>query len=333
MIRFWLTMIGFTPFLLIGGSQKRAVPLAPVPSIALHIDAHPIPNPIVKTELPFAFVKAWTLSSPNRDFGSVSALLRDSNGFTAISDHGAVVRFKLSADNAVFDASLAPLPRGCAADELKTSRDVESVSRDPRTGEVLFGFEWSNMICRSDMKLRAALRVSHPALMRNWPILNGAEALVTLSDGRMLIFAENSQSEGATSPLLIFEGDPTRRGARATELSYRPPAGFRPTDAVQLPDGRLAIINRRYQFPLNFSAVITTVKLNDIKPGAIVSGTIAAWLDQPSIAENYEAITVSQNGARTFVWLMSDDNFIALQSTNLVLFEVVSPKSLSAKTN
>jgi Esterase-like activity of phytase len=333
MIRFWLTMIGFVPLFLLSGSEKRPVPLAEVPSAPLEIEARAVLNPVVVTQFPFHFVKAWTLSSPNRDFGSVSAMMRDSIGFTTISDHGAIVRFKMTADGNVFDASTSPLPRGCALDELKTSRDAESVSRDPQTRDVLIGFEWTNAICRSDARLARAVRRTSPPAMRSWPILGGAEALVTLRDGRTLVFAEQRGGGGATSPLIIFDRDPTLAKARATALSYRPPTGFRPTDAAQLPDGRIVIVNRRYEFPLNFSAVITVTDLADFTPGAVVTGKIVVRLEDPSIADNYEAIAVSQNGARTFVWLMSDDNFIAYQSTYLVLLEVQDANARPAKSN
>ncbi len=324
MIRYKFILIGFAPLLLLSGSQKQPVPLAPVPNAAIDIKARVVMNTIVATRSPFHFVKAWTLSSANRDFGSVSAMMRDSSGFTTISDHGAITRFKMSADSEIFNASIAPLPRGCAADELKTSRDAESLSRNPRTGEVLIGFEWSNSICRSEASLTKALKRTAPQAMRAWPILAGAEALVTLRGGATIVFAEQSSVAGETSPMLIFDGDPTSASTRVSKASYRPPAGYKPTDAAQLPDGRLVIVNRRYEFPLRFSAVITIANLEGLRRGGTLSGEIVARLDDQSIAENYEAIAVSQKGERTFVWVMSDDNFIALQSTKLLMFEMVS---------
>ncbi len=333
MIRFWLTMIGFVPLFLLGGSEKRSVPLAPVPRAAFKIEARAVPNPVVVTQPPFRFVKAWTLTSANRDFGSISGMMRDSNGFTTISDHGALVRFKMSADSTVYDASTAPLPRGCALDELKTSRDAESLSRDPRTKEVLIGFEWTNVLCRSDPALVKAVKRTTPPAMRIWPVLGGAEALVALRDGRTLVFAEQRAGGGQTSPLLLFDRDPTSASARVTALTYRPPTGFRPTDAAQLPDGRIIIVNRRYEFPLSFSAVITVADLADFATAGTVSGKVVAKLEDPSIADNYEAIAVSQTGTRTFIWLMSDDNFIAYQSNYLVLLEVLDPKPRPAKPN
>lgn len=330
MIRYMLKLIGFAPLLLLGGSQKQPVSLAPVLSAAIDINAHVVVNPIVATRSPFHFVKAWTLSSANRDFGSVSAMMRDSSGFTTISDHGAITRFKMSADGLIFDASIAPLPRGCAVDELKTSRDTESLSRDPKTHEVLIGFEWSNALCRTEASLLKAIKRVILPQMRLWPILGGAEAMVMLRDGRTIIFAEQAIVAGETSPVLIFDRDPILASANVSRLSYRPPLGFKPTDAVQLPDGRLLIVNRRYEFPLTFKSIITVVSVGKTLSGSTLVGTVVATLEDQSIAENYEAIATSQNGARTFVWLMSDDNFIALQSTNLLLFELVGTKSTKA---
>ena len=59
-----------------------------------------------------------------------------------------------------------------------------------------------------------------------------------------------------------------------------------------------------------------------IKAGTTVEGQIVARIEPPGIADNFEVMAVSQSNGRSFLWLMSDDNFIAYQRTYLLLFEI-----------
>jgi hypothetical protein len=323
MIRLMLRCLLVVPLLLVASSSKLYLEMAPVRDVAIKIDAVQIDDADITTEPPLTFVRAWTLSSDDPNFGGVSAMLRDASGFTAVTDAGAIIRFQMDARGRVSNARTTALPKGCAPDLLKPSLDAESVTRDPANGEVLFGFEWRHAICRADQGLKRAIRIVQPAAMRGWSLNSGAEAMVALSDGSTIIFAERGRDDNSAGPALIFDGDPAISSTQVSRFTYRPPAGFHPTDAAQLPDGRLIILNRRYQFPLSFSAVLTVLAEKSIRAGATVEGEVIARIEPPGIADNFEAMVVSRSNGRSFLWLMSDDNFIAYQQTYLLLFEVM----------
>jgi hypothetical protein len=323
MIRTRLNYVGFLTLLIVSASSKTPRWLEPIIAKAIVINGHLVEGATVKTLAPLHFLKAWSLKSSYKYFGGVSALMHDSSGFTALTDGGTLFHFDLAADGNIGKGRVAPVPKGCARDRTKYSFDTESMIRDPQSGEILIGFEWRNAVCRTDAALTRAIRVTQPRAMRYWPQNGGAEAMVALKDGRTLIFEERAPAGPDTGEGLIFTGDPTVAGAKPQTFRYKPPAGFRPTDAAQLPDGRLLIINREYQFPISFLTEMTIVPAAMVKAGAVVTGKTIARIDNPMIADNFEAVTVSQSKGRTFVWLMSDNNFNAYQRTYLVQFELL----------
>ena len=54
--------------------------------------------------------------------------------------------------------------------------------------------------------------------------------------------------------------------------------------------------------------------------------TEVARLAAPLSVDNFEGIAVRRDGTRDFVYLISDDNFLGLQRTLLLKFELLSAK-------
>lgn len=268
----------------------------------------------VPEALPLA---GWILSSRDSDFGGLSALSVDERGFLAVADTGALVR--LARD--LRSADIQSFPRTCVPHLLKKERDSESLARDPKSGTLWIGFEFRNAICRVDPSGNAAFYA--PRLMQYWPKVSGPEAMIRRPDGRVLVFAERSSNDVPESPLLLFDRDPTDPSARVVPMRYRPPDGYRPTDAAMLPDGRMLVVNRRFSLPFSFAAIVTLVQPFAEKSGLVLSGRPVIWLTQPPTADNFEGIAVSQREGRTFVWLVSDDNFLPYQETYLLKFELI----------
>ncbi|MBK6492764.1 MAG: esterase-like activity of phytase family protein [Sphingomonadales bacterium] len=266
-------------------------------------------------------VRGWTLTSDDGDFGGLSALAAGRLGFQAISDTGLFVDLNPS----LARADVKSMPRACVPHQLKRERDSESLARDARTGTVWIGFEYRNLICRIDGAGRA--QAYAPPAMALWPKLGGPEAMLRRADGSFLVFAERSRSGGSVAPLLHFDRDPVDPHAVVTAMRYEAPAQYHPVDAAMLPDGRMLVVNRRYAFPLDFSAIVTLVEPFEIREGALVRGRPAILLAPPHIADNFEGITVDTRGARTVIWLAADNNFLPEQRTYLLEFELKTPRS------
>jgi hypothetical protein len=314
----------FLPLLL--GSSGWRYAVEPIVAHAITITSAPLIDPKIETAPELRLVKGWALVSPDSDFGGFSALQTDGHNFLAVSDKGLIARFTMDAGGKISGAQILPLPKGCAGDVLKTDRDSESMTRDAATGVYWFGFEWRNAICRAGPDLRNAQAVSSPPPMREWSHTTGPEAMVQLADGRFLVLQERPNDGSFAGPALLFSGDPTRADAKAQQLPYILPAPyFRPSDAVQLPDGRLLILHRHFKPPVSFEAKLAIMDEIPPHPRALPKTRVIATLSRPGIADNFEGVAISQEGSRTFVWLISDDNYLWIQHSYLLQFELVGP--------
>lgn len=318
--------LALTPLILLawlGGSSHRLV-VEPIVAHPIRIIAARIEHPVITLTPALRYIGGWTLTSDDKDFGGLSSLAIDRGGFVAISDIGAIVRFSITPRGTFDKASIGPLPKGCARNRDKTDRDSESITRDPATGQSWIGFEWRNAICRTGGAMKVAERLAQPAAMRHWPKTGGPETIVRLADGRILVFAETAQDEFALPPLLIFDSDPTLPDAPVRAMRYQPPEHhFSPTDAAELPDGRLLVINRRFEPPISFSAILSLVDpITAATPGPVLGKTMAR-LSRPGVTSNFEGVAVSREGARNFVWIISDDNYLWITGTYLLKFELL----------
>ncbi|MFL9840761.1 esterase-like activity of phytase family protein [Sphingomonas sp. ST-64] len=263
------------------------------------------------------------LTGPDTTFGGFSAMLIEGERFTLLSDGGNIVRFRMGADWTPRAVQFAELPDGPGRGWHKRERDSESLTRDPATGQLWVGFEWANAIWRFSPGFERGEAHSSPPAMAGWPENGGPEAMVRLRDGSFLVLAEDAQARAKrTMQGLRFAGDPTRAPRPSFAFSYRPPIGFKPTDMAELPDGRIAILNRRFALKTVFTASLTLVDPDAIRRGAIVQGREIARFAAPVVHDNFEALAVTREGDETILWIASDDNQWMVQRSLLLKFRL-----------
>jgi hypothetical protein len=272
------------------------------------------------------FLGGWSLDSPNRGFGGISAIHVGDGGVFALSDAGALIRFPLPKGTRV-RGRIDPLPVGIAPPVAKRDRDTESMAL--YGGHAWIGFEWRGAIRRyaigpGDNSGDGAVWRSDahhaPAAMRDWPNNSGAEGMVRLNDGRFLVFSEGAMRKDGTSEVLEFSGDPALAGTPARSLGYRAPPGYRLTDAALLPDGRLLLLNRRFSLLEGVAAKLVVAPAPRPGSQAIIAGDELAEFAATVTVDNMEALSVTLEAGRTIVWIASDDNFSPLQRTLLLKF-------------
>ena len=122
---------------------------------------------------------------------------------------------------------------------------------------------------------------------------------------------------------LVYAGDPAVPGTKAFRSFYDAEGKGQVSDAAPLPDGRILLVHRRLGFDPLFTTVIAIVDPADIRAGAIVTSRSIGRVPA-ALAENYEGAAVAVEGGRTWLWLVSDDNFNVWQRSLLVQFELVS---------
>jgi hypothetical protein len=268
------------------------------------------------------FLDGVQLTSPDPAFGGFSAIHVAGERITLLSDGGNLVRFTL-AGGQVRQPWFGRLATGPGRGWEKRDRDSEAMAVAP-DGTRWVGFESRASIFRFAPGGGFAGAVS-PAALADWSVNGGMESLVRLPDGRFVAIAERAP-KGELRPGLIFAGDPIRHPV-PRRFRYRPPPGYSPSDAAALPDGSLLVVNRRFHLPYTFSAALTLIPADAIRPGATVRGEPVATLAPPLLHDNFEGVAVTREGDATIVWLVSDDNSSWLQRTLLLRFRLDTRKA------
>ncbi len=272
------------------------------------------------------FERGYRLTSADPAFGGFSSLLVDGDRFTLLSDGGNIARFRLDSHGVISEPHFAELPAGPGTGWEKGDRDSESMTRDPATGSIWVGFERANQIWAYAPGLARPLRHAAPRAMQDWPENGGAEAMVRLRDGGFVVLSETGfwrGTKGRDFAAISFTGDPTLPVRRGFRFVYRPPDGFKPTDIAELPDERLLVVNRSFNVPAGFRAVLTVIDQRQIAPGKRVTGRELARFAPPGLSDNFEGVAVVRDAdGGTGIWFVSDDNQSSLQQSLLLKFRI-----------
>jgi hypothetical protein len=265
----------------------------------------------------FRLAGIWELDSPAPAFGGYSALVPISRRrMMAISDQGRRMMFNLPGagePNVRFGNSNKLFAKG-------GTRDIESATLDPTGKIMLMGVEGANSIVATDRRWRGGRQVA-PPLIAGWGRNSGAEAMVWLRDGRVVLLREITVGllDPAAHEAVVFDGNPVN-GARGHAFRFMAEPSFSTTDMAQMPDGRVLILMRRLVWPMpqRFAGRIVIADPREIRPGAVWHGQTVASLSSSLPVDNFEgmAILPERNG-RLAVWIISDDNKGALQRTLL----------------
>lgn len=313
--------VALTALLLLAGAEQ--IPAAPAGADA-RIGAERVPldptQPNRRRVGELQFLDGWALRSGDPRFGGISAMHVEGGRVLAVNDTGTVFRFAVPGRGS--DAvSIRALPAGPGESAIKINRDVESLAVNDN--RAWMGFEQVNAIWCYRLPGLEPIGSAQPPAMQDWPRNEGPEAMVRLRDGRFLVFAEDKKRPDGTTAALLFDRDPIQPGATPVEFGYRAPPDYVPTDATELPDGEILILNRKFRVGGGVSAKLVIAALPAPQPGAVIAGREIAALVSPLTVDNFEALSVTRERGRTIVWIASDDNFAAWQRTLLLKFALV----------
>lgn len=267
------------------------------------------------------FLNAWELRSDNSDFGGISALVvTRENRFLAVSDAGTLIGFNLGQTNRMEDSFIAALPGAFGENIDYRDRDSEGMAYDPASGRIWISYEARHAVRRISPSLGRVDGINKLTFTSGWKANGGIEAITRLRDGRFVLFSETHKRADGSNSAYRYSGDPVERGSRATAFGYVAPEGYRPTDATSLPDGRLLILNRRISFPNGFTAKLAILDPAEIESGKAIAPKVIATLAPPLLVDNMEGLAITEEEGRIIVWIISDDNFTALQRTILMKF-------------
>ncbi len=269
------------------------------------------------------------LSSPDRRFGGFSGLLVSPDGdrLLAVSDTAHWLAGRLTYDGkgrlaGLEEAEIGRLldPDGTPLSTRKRWGDAESLAA-LADGSILASFETRHRIWRyleGPAPLAGRPTVwPQPDGLDGAPGNGGLEALVALSDGRLLGLTEEQAAgtNGADAAGYLWQD-----GAWS-KISYRRGWSTRPTGATRLPGGDLLVLERGFSLLTGPTVRLVRVPLSDVRPGARLAGEELARWGLPLTIDNFEAVAARRGpGGETLIYLLSDDNFKAVQRTLLLMF-------------
>ena len=234
---------------------------------------------------PLRLAGAWRLTSTDPRFGGVSSLAIDGGQLVALTDAGALIRFRPGRNG----ARIGELPDGPGSGRFKRNRDSEALVRDSLGRGWWVAFENRDQLWLFDPSFRRALQRIDLG-RRGWGANRGIEGLAT--DGGALL-------------LLHEDGDHLLRvtGTRARSFPIAGARG-RISDAAAIGPGRYFAVERRVT-PRGFRNAL--VSLEKAGSGYRFDRRIALPLGP---FDNVEAIAVERRASgRLRLWLMTDDNF------------------------
>jgi hypothetical protein len=266
----------------------------------------------------------WEMTSPHVGFGGFSALVAGTGqALVAGTDRGYLLDLDLTGD--------APraVPRsfryvGMSRGPRSEILDLESLARNPATGDLWAGFENFNLVMR--FRPDGTRASTAPETMAEWSRNSGPETMTRLSDGRFLIIAEGAEDGSATlHEGLLFPGDPLGPG-QPLAFRFAAPADYDPVDAAQLPDGRVLILLRRveYAVPARFDTAIALADPRGIRAGETWRAQVIQRMAGGIFADNFEGIAFvpsADDPAQGHIWVVTDDNLSVFQKSLLVRFD------------
>ena len=309
------------------------------PPIAIEVHAEPIKafdphDPSRQRFGQLEFRGGLTLTSSFREFGGLSAIRIASDGsqFISLTDHGRWFKGRLTYEGArpvgIADAVMAPI-LGPDGQPLAAHgwHDTESIADDD--GTLYVGIEGVNQIVRFDYGKDGLLARGHPI-----PVPPGVRTLPRKKGLEALVFVPRNQPMGGTLIAISERGLDSAGNLRAFLIGGPTPGTFAVkrnkifdiSDAALLPSGDLLILERSFSWPEGLLVQIRRIKIGDIKPGAVVDGPVLFEADLHFEIDNMEGLAVHQTPAGEIVLTMiSDDNFSAVQRTELLQFTLVGP--------
>jgi hypothetical protein len=299
-------------------NDEQAIAMRPVPLSANRA----APSRIGALE----FLGAWELRSNNQNFGGFSALASLADGrLLAIGDSGTMAGFDPPSVGSGKPPFISPLPGAFGPDINFRDRDSEGMAYDAISGRFWVSYEGNPAIRRLPATLSRIDGIARPHMLRRWQGNSAGEALARLSDGRFVLLSEAQDRPDGSYEALLFSGDPIESETRIIPFGYHPPTGYKATDAIELPDKRLLVLNRRIAFPNGFSAKLSIVDPAQISPDQSIRGRVIASLAAPLLVDNMEGIAKTDENGRTILWLISDNNFNIWQRTLLMKFALDLP--------
>lgn len=271
------------------------------------------------------------LSSPDRNFGGLSGLYVEPDGsaLVVLTDEGNWLTASLTYDERGWLTGLEGGEMGRLTDESGDPLSRRAMRQDSEAlarladGSWLVTFEQLHRIRQYPAGPRPEGKAQALAIPGDLPpgSNQGLESIAELPDGRRVTLREGAVSlVGANAVYRGYIDD----GSGWQPFDYVRPKPTKPTDIAPGPDGLVYVAERHWSPVGGLTIRIARFDPARLSPGAAIKAETLATMRPPLTIDNFEGIFLrrGENGA-LLVYLVSDDNFSAIQRTLLVVFEVL----------
>lgn len=256
------------------------------------------------------------LSAADPRFGGLSGLRWRDGRLHAVSDRGDFIVLEPREDKdrlvGLAGATLTRLrdPKG---QPLGRKADAEALTEDG-TGGWLVAFERDHRVWRyPDPDGPAVATGIEPAALLG-PLAGNQGVEAMAGSAEALFLCAERTTAGAGQPNCVL-GSGTPKPVAVGIESPRRRAAYVPTDADRLDQASVIVLLRSYSQWEGPAAMIAIWR-------AGTGTTPLAALEPPLSVDNMEGIAVRHEGGRTYIYIVSDDNFSPLQRTLLMKFRL-----------
>ena len=267
----------------------------------------------------------WTAKSKDDNFGGFSGIeiSPDGNSFHVISDRAHIYWGSIDRDHAGRIRGMNVAGRAHLKDSkgnvLPAGRlgDSEGLAIAPR-GRTWITFEGLDRLAAYDDPDGPARRIPRPPVLTELDVNSGMEALAITDTGKLLAIPERSGVD--TRPYPVLRYDPaTRSWDVAFQIARQ--GRWLPTGADMGPDGQLYVLERDFRGLLGFQSRIRRFDITDATTGTVLEGE-ELLVTAPLQYDNLEGIAVWNDGIGLRITMISDDNFLFVQRTELVEYRL-----------
>ncbi|HMM07757.1 MAG TPA: esterase-like activity of phytase family protein [Paracoccus solventivorans] len=256
----------------------------------------------------------------DEDFGGFSGLelTADGSGFTALSDRGTLRWGSIHRDRQGRIAELTTAGHARLQDSSGTPLkpgylgDAEGLAIDAQ-GRIFVSFEGLDRIARYDDPDGPATRILKAGWFSRLRRNQALEALAVTAAGDLLTIPESWPDEGKGFPVWRF-----REGTWSNPFHLPRDDAWAPVGADVGPDGRLYVLERQFRGLRGFQSRVRRYEFGEdhIGPPETLIETSLLQFD------NLEGIAVWEDGQGIRITMISDDNFLFLQRTELVEYRI-----------
>lgn len=269
-----------------------------------------------------AYVGSHVWRGNDEDFGGFSGIeiSADGTGYHALSDRGTLRWGTITRDDQGVIRGLSVTGRARLRDSSgKLLRggwlaDSEGLAIDDQ-GRIWVSFEGLHRIARYDDPDQPAHRIDSPEAFKSIPANGGFEALAIAPDGAVIAIVERSGGPDRPSPVWRW----SEADGWTQPWTIPRDGNWLPTGADFGPDGRLYVLDRAFQGLLGFASRVRRFDWGE--EGGPENG-IELLRTSPAQYDNLEGLSVWDDGIGLRLTMISDDNFLFVQRTELVEYRV-----------